>query len=174
MTRSTQAPPRSLIARWLILVSVLVAVTLLGVQRYDRDVRTVAPDAVATGGGDGPVRVLGMVQAGTLKATPDGREAGFALVMDGTALPVIYSGEKPDNLRELKVLVAVGQWDPITRVFRARELDLVPNYGFIASAYALTLIPLAVFVFAMERRVMLLYTEIKQSKVYTPEVGELD
>jgi cytochrome c-type biogenesis protein CcmE len=163
-----------LVVRWLILLAVLGTVTLLGAQRYDRDVRTVAPGDVVSGGVAGTARVLGMVEAGTLKAAPDGRNASFVLVADGSAIPVIYSGESPDNLRELKTLVAVGQWDPIARVFQARVLDLVPNYGFIVSAYALTLIPLAAFVFVMERRVKLLYTEIKRSKVYTPEVDEFD
>lgn len=165
---------KPLLVRWLIMLAVLAAVTALSVQRYYRDVHTVAPAEIIRNGAADTARVLGMVEAGTLKAAPDGRNASFALLAEGTSLPVAYSGESPDNLRELKTLVVVGRWDPIARVFQARTIDLVPNFGFIVASYALTLIPLAVFVFLMERRVKLLYTEIKRSKVYTPEVGELD
>lgn len=164
----------SLSVRWLILVAVAAAVTLLGAQRYFREVRTVSPAAVASGTTPDATRVMGRVEAGTLTATPDGRNATFALSADGTVIQVNYEGEKPDNLRALKTLVVVGQWDPAARMFRAQAIDLVPNFGFIVASYILTLVPLGVFVFVMERRVKLLYTEIKQSKIYTPEVGALD
>jgi hypothetical protein len=36
------------------------------------------------------------------------------------------------------------------------------------------MVPLALFLFLMERRVRLLYNEIKESKIYESEVGELE
>ena len=85
------------------------------------------------------------------------------------AIQVYYKGPKPDNLRELKTLILIGKWNPSNNVFEARDIGLVTNYGFVISAYLIGLIPLAIFLFAMSRRVRFLYEEIKTSKLYQEE-----
>ena len=80
-----------------------------------------------------------------------------------------YDGPPPDNLRELKILVLIGTWNADAQVFEARDIGIVPNYGFIAGAYLLGLLPLALLLFAMTRRVHFLYDEIKASKLYEEE-----
>ena len=80
-----------------------------------------------------------------------------------------YKGPKPDNLREIKTMILIGKWNPSDNVFEARDIGLVANYGFVISAYLISLIPLAIFLFAMSRRVGLLYEEIKASKLYQEE-----
>jgi hypothetical protein len=117
--------------------------------------------------------MLGMVEAGSLRKDPLTSQMLFSLVEDGQRIPVVYQGKDTDSLRELKTLVVIGGWDAASQSFLAQDLALIPNYGFIIAAY-LVMIPLALFLFMMERRVRLLYTEIKRSKLYEPEVGEFE
>jgi hypothetical protein len=112
--------------------------------------------------------------------------AEFELAGPEADLLVHYDGPADDNLRELKTLVVVGHLnltgpagsaksDGLDRQrFEAHELDLLPNYGFITAAYLLALVPLALFLFGMERRVALLYTVIKGTTVYQPEAGTVE
>jgi len=104
--------------------------------------------------------------------------AEFELAGRQAHLLVHYDGPADDNLRELKTLVVVGHLDSAgaagsggseTQRFEAHALDLLPNYGFITAAYLLALIPLALFLFGMERRVTILYTVIKDTTAYQPE-----
>ena len=69
----------------------------------------------------------------------------------------------------MKILVLIGTWNAGAQVFEARDIGIVPNYGFIAGAYLLGLLPLALLLFAMSRRVHFLYDEIKTSKLYEEE-----
>ena len=115
------------------------------------------------------IRVRGLVRAGTLQGNVAGGEAEFELTEGDASIPVQYQGPPPDNLRELKTLVLIGKWNPTTNIFEARDIGLVTNYGFVISAYLIGLIPLAIFLFAMSRRVSLLYEEIKESKLYQEE-----
>ena len=73
-------------------------------------------------------------------------------------------------MRELKTLILIGRWDAEAGLFRAHETALVSNYGFVASAYVIALISLVIFVFVMSRKVTYLYQEIKESKLYEPEL----
>ena len=74
----------------------------------------------------------------------------------------------PESLRELKSLVVIGRWDRAARAIEAREIALTPNAPFIFAAYLLGIVPLGLFLFRMERRVQLLYHQIKEAKAYTP------
>ena len=158
----------NLYLRWggvLIVAIVLIALT----YNYYRDnLASLVPQQVKQEAPTGDVRVLGMVQGGTLQTRGAG-EATFTLLGKSAALPVHYQGPPPDNLRELKILVLIGTWNAATQVFEARDIGIVPNYGFIAGAYLLGLLPLALFLFAMARRVHFLYDEIKASKLYEEE-----
>jgi hypothetical protein len=104
--------------------------------------------------------------------------AEFELAGQQAHLLVHYDGPADDNLRELKTLVVVGHLAANGAAgsggldkqrFNAHALDLLPNYGFITAAYLLALIPLALFLFGMERRVAILYTVIKETTAYQPE-----
>ncbi len=117
----------------------------------------------------GEVRVQGMVQGGTLHGNVEAGEAEFDLVDEGTSLSVQYQGPPPDNLRELKTLILIGKWEAGTKVFKARDIGLVTNYGYVIGAYLIGLLPLFLIVFTMSRKVSLLYAEIKESKLYQAE-----
>lgn len=156
--------------QWTVIIIALVIVTMAAARYYDRHLTTVTPEAILEGtAGSGVVRVQGLVAAGTLEGDPSSGQVGFHLQGERHELPVQYNGPPPENLRELKTLVVVGRWDPAARVLSAHDLALVANYGFVVGAYLAGFLPLAVFVFAMERRVRLLYAEIKHTKLYEPE-----
>ena len=152
----------------ILLAAVMIA--LLGVWRYEREVTTVSPEELLREQPTGTVRVLGTVQPGSLM-TEKPKGARFRLAGDRDRLSVRYTGEENDNLRELKTLVIVGRWNPISRELEADEISLVPNYGFIAAAYLIGIVPMVVFLFGMERKARLLYHEIKGTTVYRPEEG---
>lgn len=164
---------KGLYVRWAGLVLVGVWIIAVGANRYYRDVRPLTPEQVLKNHFPGPVRMLGMVEAGSLRKDAASAQTEFSLVENGQRISVVYQGNDTDNLRELKTLVVVGSWDEATRRFVARDIDLIPNYGFILAAY-LVLIPMALFLFMMERRVRLLYNEIKNSKMYESEVGQFE
>lgn len=160
---------KTLYRRWGIILLLTVIAVSLGIDRYVRDVKTLGPGEIHTAGGSETVRVEGRVEAGTLTMDENGTEAAFELADSDASIPVFYRGEATDTLRELKTLVVVGRWNTDPPRFEAVRLDLTPNYGFILAAY-LVLIPLGAFLFLMEHRVLLLYTEIKDSKAYESEV----
>jgi len=192
--------------RWAVVIGVALVLAWLAAQHYDREVKTITPEQLLAARSEGTVRVIGMVQAGSLtivpqeaSSTPSDTAPGadpstttppntiamilaeFELTGRQARLLVHYDGPADDNLRELKTLVVVGHLtadgatgsaaphQPDTRRFEAHALDLLPNYGFIAAAYLLALIPLALFLFGMERRVAILYTVIKETTAYQPE-----
>jgi len=159
--------------RWAGLLLVGAVITCLAAQHYVQAVRPLVPAQVLSGHPAGPVRMLGMVEAGSLTKEAETNVVSFSLTHNGQRIPVVYQGNDPDNLRELKTLVVVGEWDETTGHYMAHEIDLVPNYGFITAAY-LVMIPMALFLFLMERRVRLLYNEIKSSKIYESEAGKLE
>jgi len=159
--------------RWAGLLVVGAVITFLAAQHYYQTVRPLLPEQVINGHPSGSVRMLGMVEAGSMTKEADSGHVQFSLTRNGQRVPVVYEGNDPDNLRDLKTLVVVGHWDEANRRFLAREIDLVPNYGFITAAY-LVMIPMALFLFLMERRVRLLYNEIKTSKIYESEAAELE
>ncbi len=156
--------------RWAGLSLVGVWIVAVGTQYYYREVRPITPDQVVREHPAGSVRMIGMVEAGSIVKETPSTQIHLSLIGNGQRIPVIYQGNDPDNLRDLKTLVVVGEWDNTNQRFLAQKINLVPNYGFITAAY-LVMIPMALFLFMMERRVRLLYNEIKLSKLYEPEIG---
>jgi cytochrome c-type biogenesis protein CcmE len=163
--------------RWGAVVLAGAALAVLAGQRYAAEVRPLTPDQLRQAVGTEQVRVIGMVQPGSLTVQSRGSdgtemEATFELAGLDAPLPARYTGPADDNLRELKTIVIVGQINADDGEFATNEIDLVPNYGFITAAYLFGLIPLALVLFGMERRVALLYTVIKETTRYTSEVAE--
>jgi cytochrome c-type biogenesis protein CcmE len=159
-----------LYVQWTVVALAAAAVVFSASRYYSQHLLTVTPEAVLGGGaGAALVRVQGLVQGGTLTGDVSAGQATFRLGGDRDAVQVEYNGPSPENLRELKTLVVIGRWDPERRVLLAQDLALLPNYGFVVGAYLVALLPLALFIFFMERRVRLLYHEIKQAKLYEPE-----
>ena len=149
----------------------IIAIVLSGLIyfHYQENLASLTPQEVREMTPKKEIRVLGLVKAGTLTGKVTSGEAEFELLEGQTAIPVKYQGPPPDNLRELKTLILIGKWNPTNNIFEARDIGLVTNYGFVMSAYLIGLVPLAVFLFVMSRRVSLLYEEIKESKLYQAE-----
>lgn len=159
-----------LYVQWIVITSAAALVATAAARSYDRHLTTVTPEAVLqNAAGPGVVRVQGQVAAGTLAGDPAVGRASFHLQGVDAGVPVLYEGPPPENLRELKTLVVVGRWDSDAGVFRAHDVALVTNYGFVVAAYLAGLLPIAALLFAMERRVRALYAEIKRAKLYEPE-----
>ncbi len=154
--------------RWGGVLLVAIVFIVLTYNHYRDNLASLVPEQVKQETPAGEIRVLGMVQGGTLETRGAG-EATFALLGESATLPVHYQGPPPDNLRELKILILVGTWNADRQMFEARDIGIVPNYGFIAGAYLLGLLPLALLLFTMTRRVHFLYEEIKTSKLYEEE-----
>jgi cytochrome c-type biogenesis protein CcmE len=142
---------------------------LLGWQRYDRDVKTSTPEEVLHQASAIPLRIQGRIEAGSLAIDPSTHAAVFNLTGTGEKLAIRYVGDDLDSLRELKVVVLSGKWSPSARRFESQKMALTPNYGYVVSAYLIGLVPMALFLFRMERKVALLYAFIKQEKLYQPE-----
>ncbi|MGB0910050.1 MAG: cytochrome c maturation protein CcmE [Nitrospirales bacterium] len=158
--------------RW---AAVIVLASILGIvtsQRYEQNLASMSPDLVIAGNNtaQSTIRVQGMVKSGSLTGNPEEGHAAFEFLGTEKSLNVQYQGPPPDNLRELKTLILIGRWDAKANIFQAHETALVTNYGFVASAYVIAFIVLVVFVFAMSRKVTFLYQEIKDSKLYEPEL----
>ncbi len=168
---------RGLYLRWGVVVLAVLIIVSLSARRYDREVRPISPETVLSSSPSGPVRVMGRVAGGSLSKSeprPEGTlEAAFSLTSENGQVSVLYDGEEPDNLRELKTLVVVGKWDAEAQQLLSSQIDLIPNFGFVIAAY-LNLIPLFLFLFIMERKVGLLYNEIKDTRDYESEAQELD
>lgn len=169
------APPeggavKGLYLRWSILIVVFSVIGFLAISRYDREVRTISPKVLLSESPNTEKRLMGMIDAGSLKGGSDGMPFRFSLSSEGAKAPVVFSGDDRESLRDLKTIVVIGRWQADKGVFEAGEIALTPNYGFITSAYVFSLIPLILLVFSMERRVALLYVMIKDEKVYQAEV----
>jgi cytochrome c-type biogenesis protein CcmE len=155
--------------RWVVILIVGSAIVGFGVQRYFEEVVTITPKEALQQDPGKTVRVMGTIQGGSLLRDVPPNETSFLLSGDGVELPVRYTGPASDSLRELKTLVVIGSWDPSSQELRSKDLGLVPNYGFISAAYIVVFIPMIFFLFHMERKVRLLYIEIKEAKAYKPE-----
>ena len=114
-----------------------------------------------------------MVKSGTLQGDVEKGNATFDFVDGATSLPVEYQGPPLENIRELKTLVLIGHWDKQAQVFKAQDTALINNFGFVAAAYLISVMALGWMVFAMSQRVMVLFKEIKESKLYEPEADSL-
>lgn len=161
---------KSFYLRWGVLILVFAVIGFLGLVRYNRDVRTISPKILLAQPSSAGIRLMGMIEAGSLKGGSEGLPFRFNLSSEASKIPVVFSGDDADTLRALKTIVAVGHWHAEKGVFEAAEIALTPNYGFVTSAYIFSLIPLILFIFSMERRVALLYVMIKEEKVYQAEV----
>ena len=120
------------------------------------------------------VRVVGIIQGGSLIKTDDKNRAFFLLQGNDKTLPVRYHGQDTDTLRDLKVVVITGRFYAGTGEFEGEAVSLIPNYGFVAAAYILGIIPALLFLFLMERKLRLLYMEVKEARLYEPEVMDFD
>ncbi len=150
--------------RWSVFVGIGLFIAALGVARYLREVTTIPPEGLVEEGSSIGVRVQGMVKAGTI--AKGASEITFQLAGERESIPVRYSGPEPDNLREMKTLVVVGRWNPSARILSAEKISLIPNYGFVAAAYLISLLPAGVFLFWMERKVAFLFDLIRNEKIY--------
>lgn len=167
--------------RWAVVLIGGAVLAGLTAQRYATDIRPLTPEQLQQSRPPARVRVIGMVQPGSLAIETDGNPdradqpemaASFELAGSHDRLPVRYLGPVDDNLRELKTIVIIGNFDVQSSQFVADRIDLIPNFGFVTAAYLLGLIPLALLLFSMERRVALLYTVIKETTLYKPEGAE--
>ena len=157
--------------RWAALALVALILSGLTYQHYQQHLASVTPEwIVKNGSSTAPsIRVEGMVKSGSLSGPLQQGQAEFQLSGGTTTLRVHYAGAPPENLRELKTVIAVGQWDPEQQTFLAREIAIVTNYAFVISAYLVGIIPLLILVFSMNRKVTSLFQVIKESKVYEPQ-----
>ena len=156
----------TLYVRWIGVLIVAAGFVVFAGNHYRDTLASLAPREVMNEAPTGTIRVAGMVQRGTLTGRVEAGEAAFTLTGQDASLPVHYHGPPPDNLREFKRLVVIGTWNASERVFRARDIGIVPNFGFVTGAYAVGLLPLAIFLFAMSRRVNRLYEDMKTSTLY--------
>jgi cytochrome c-type biogenesis protein CcmE len=158
--------------RWAVLLVIFGGIGCMGLVRYNREVKTLSPGELLDTLSTKHIRLMGMIDAGSFVRSSEGEPFRFNLSEEGEKVSVIFSGEDVDDtLRELKTVVMIGSWDRDTSQFKASDMALIPNYGFVSSAYLLSLVPLAFFLFFMERRVAILYVMIKEEKVYQTEKG---
>ena len=162
---------KRLYIRWAVLAFLFGVIGVLGAVRYNREVKAISPKALLASPKSGTLRLIGRVEPGTLIREKGGKFARFTLAGEGVSVPVQFAEDDQETLRELKTIVVIGKWDSENQRFNAGEIALVPNYGFIASAYLAALVPLGLFLFHMERKVAILYIRIKEEKVYKPEVS---
>jgi len=155
--------------RWTVLVLIFGSIGIMGFVRYNREVKTISPQTLLASESAPDIRLMGMIHPGSFVRASGDEPFRFKLTEDGAKIDVVFSGDDTDTLRELKTIVAIGRWDRDAGRFDASDIALIPNYGFISSAYLLTLIPLAFFLFFMERRVVILYVMIKEEKLYQAE-----
>ena len=163
-----------LYTRWAFIVGASLLLAAMTYQHYQQDLSTLSVEILLRSQpASQPIRIQGMVKSGTLSGDVEQGEATFELVNEGTSLAVDYQGPPLENIRELKTLVLIGRWEPETKVFRAQDTALINNFGFVAAAYLVSVIPLFWVIFAMSQRVMVLFKEIKEEKLYEPEINPL-
>jgi cytochrome c-type biogenesis protein CcmE len=157
-------------ARWAIMVGGIILLAIMTYHQYQRDLSTISLATVLNSPATSEtVRIQGMVKSGTLSGAVDEGQATFELIDGSTTLPVDYAGPPLENIRELKTMVLIGHLDQETKTFKAKDTALINNFGFVAAAYLLTVIALGWSIFAMSQRVMVLFKEIKEEKLYESE-----
>ncbi len=160
--------------RWAIMVGGLLILGMMTFQQYQHDLSTTSLATLMNSPGTSePVRIQGMVKSGTLSGETDQGQATFELVDGPTTLAVVYAGPPLENIRELKTMVFIGQLDADTKIFKAKDTALINNFGFVTAAYLLTVLSMCWALFAMSQRVMVLFKEIKDEKLYEPEIDPL-
>jgi cytochrome c-type biogenesis protein CcmE len=152
------------------MVGGMILLAIMTFQQYQRDLSTISLATVLHSAANSePVRIQGMVKSGTLTGAIEQGQATFELIDGSTTLPVEYAGSPLENIRELKTMVLIGHLDQETKTFKAKDTALINNFGFVAAAYLVTVITLCWAIFAMSQRVMVLFKEIKEEKLYEPE-----
>lgn len=144
--------------RWLLVVLLLGAVTMLAFQRYQKEVASVAPSEFDAAAVMQPVRVLGRIRAGSLNIVA-ADEAHFVLESEGAQVSVLYHGPDLDTLRELKTILAHGE-KQADGSLRADAVSITPNYGFIIGAYGMAGVILLLFAFLVEARLRRMEKEL--------------
>ncbi|MDH4194222.1 MAG: cytochrome c maturation protein CcmE [Nitrospirota bacterium] len=163
-----------LYTRWALILGATLLLGFLTYQHYQQHLSTISVGTLlGSSPATQPVRIQGMVKSGTLKGDMEQGQATFEFVDGASSLAVVYQGPPLENIRELKTLVLIGRWDSQAQVFRAQETALINNFGFVAAAYLISVLALGWMVFAMSQRVMVLFKEIKESKLYEPEADSL-
>ena len=160
--------------RWGVVLLVTSVIAFLGFQRYQKDVASLTPDQILKNPSPNKVRVIGVIQGGSLTRENDSNRAFFRLQGEDKTLPVRYQGHDTDTLRDLKTVVITGRLNSGTAEFDGEAISLIPNYGFVAAAYLLGILPTLFFLFLMERKLRLLYMEVKEARLYEPEVVGFD
>ena len=156
--------------RWAIMMGGILLLAMMTFQQYQRDLSTISLATVLNSPATSEtVRIQGMVKSGTLSGAVDQGQATFELMDGPTTLPVEYAGPPLENIRELKTIVLLGHLDHETKTFKAKDTALISTFGFVAAAYVITVFSLGWAIFAMSQRVMVLFKEIKEEKLYEPE-----
>jgi cytochrome c-type biogenesis protein CcmE len=160
--------------RWAGILGATLLLAILTYQHYQQHLSTLSVGTLLSSPPTAqPVRIQGMVKSGTLKGEVEQGRATFEFVDGSAGLTVEYQGPPLENIRELKTLVLIGRWDNQAQIFRAEDTALINNFGFVAAAYLISVFALGWVVFAMSQRVMVLFKEIKESKLYEPEADTL-
>ena len=163
-----------LYARWAIMIGGILLLATMTFQQYQRDLSTLSLAMVLNNPATTePVRIQGMVKSGTLSGAVEQGQATFELIDGPTTLAVEYAGPPLENIRELKTIVLLGHLDHETKTFKAKDTALISNFGFVAAAYVIAVLSLGWAIFAMSQRVMVLFKEIKEEKLYEPEIDPL-
>ena len=163
-----------LYARWAIMIGGIILLALMTFQQYQRDLSTISLATILSSSTTSEtVRIQGMVKSGTLSGEVEQGRATFELLDGSTTLPVEYTGPPLENIRELKTIVLLGHLDRETKIFKAKDTALINNFGFVAAAYVIAVLSLGWAIFAMSQRVMVLFKEIKDEKLYEPEIDPL-
>ncbi len=163
-----------LYTRWAIMVGGLLLLAMMTFQQYQHDLSTTSLSTLMSSPSTSkPVRIQGMVKSGTLSGETDQGQATFELIDGPTTIDVVYAGPPLENIRELKTMVFIGQFDTETKIFKAKDTALINNFGFVTAAYLLTVLSICWALFAMSQRVMVLFKEIKDEKLYEPEIDPL-
>lgn len=163
-----------LYSRWAVMIGLTLVIAFMTYNRYQQHLSTVPfKDLMGHTSVSQEVRIQGMVKSGTLTGDSTQGQATFELMQDTMTLPVEYQGPPLENIRELKTMVFIGKWDKEANLFRAKDTALMDNFGFVAAAYLIVIIPMVWVLFAMSQRVMVLFKDIKDEKLYEPEVDTL-
>lgn len=144
---------------WLAVAILMMAVVGFAYDRYLCAAASVPPQTFAAMAEDDSVRVLGRVQAGSVKL--EGETLSFALEEGGTSIQVAYRGPDKDMVRELKALLVFGKRLPDGSM-AAGGVSSAANYSFIAAAYGLALGLLLLFAWMQERAVRIMEKRLEQ------------
>lgn len=145
---------------WLAVAVMMLAVIGFAYDRYLCAVASVPPQVFATMAEGASVRVLGRVQAGSVKR--EGDNLRFVLEDGGAAIQVSYRGPDQDMVRELKTLLVFGKRLPDGSM-EAGGVSIAANYDFITAAYVLGIGLLLAFAWVQERAVRIMERRLEQA-----------